>query len=200
LKLERSELVGGRVDLARLANQKNLKVAVEVGTDRGEFAVDFLDKWTGEMLFCVDPWAPYEDMPWDRTGDLMLACAALARHHRRVRLLRTTSEEAARYLSVYLNGIGLVYLDGAHDFENVARDIRAWWPLVIAGGVLAGDDFDDQEHEGVIAAVLAFAKEQDLTVRLTTDYNRFPSWYIEKAAPEPTAYVPPTVELVDAEP
>lgn len=184
-KVERSELVGCRTDLAMIANDRNLKVAVEVGTDRGVFAAEFLEKWNGEMLFLVDPWKPYEDMPWDRTGDLFLAVAALAKFHRRVRFVRAESAEAAKYLTTYARGVDLVYLDGAHDYENVKLDIAAWWPLVRPGGILAGDDYDTQEHEGVIQAVLEFAAEKDLVVRLTTDYNRFPSWYVEKPHPAP---------------
>lgn len=184
-RVERSELVGCRTDLARLANQKNLKVAVEVGTDRGEFACEFLRWWTGEMLFCVDPWLPYDDMLWDRTGDMHHAIQSLIQRGfgHRFRIVRATSVQAAAYLTEYVRGVDLVYLDGAHDYENVKTDIAAWWPLVRPGGVLAGDDYDTVEHPGVIQAVNEFAEEGGHVVRLTTDYNRFPSWYIEK--PEP---------------
>ncbi len=47
------------------------------------------------------------------------------------------------------------------------------------GGILAGDDFDIH-HPGVMQAVKEFAEELDLRVDLTTDYDRGPSWYIEK--------------------
>jgi hypothetical protein len=36
----------------------------------------------------------------------------------------------------------LIYLDGSHDYEDVACDIAAYRPLLTPGGVLFGDDYD----------------------------------------------------------
>jgi hypothetical protein len=35
----------------------------------------------------------------------------------------------------------IIHVDGAHDYDSVTADLRAWWPLVAAGGVLIGDDY-----------------------------------------------------------
>ena len=35
----------------------------------------------------------------------------------------------------------LVFVDAAHDYENVHADVLAYWPKVKPGGVLAGHDF-----------------------------------------------------------
>lgn len=184
MNVEKSELVGCRSDLARLANRKGLKRAVEIGTDRGLFAAEFLSKWDGEILYCVDTWAQYQEMPWDRTGDFMLACAVLAPEARRVRIVRASSMEAASYFANELSGwprdMDFVYIDGAHDEEHVTQDIYRWWPIVRQGGILAGDDFGGTENPAVTTAVVKFATQNDLTVRLTTDYDRASSWYIEK--------------------
>lgn len=73
-----------------------------------------------------------------------------------VRLMREDSAAAAtRFRDV---SIDLVFIDGSHNHASVSTDLRAWWPSVKFGGLLAGHDFD-QEHPGVIAAVTEFALE-----------------------------------------
>mmetsp|Transcript_98930 Transcript_98930/g.317216 ORF Transcript_98930/g.317216 Transcript_98930/m.317216 type:complete len:335 (+) Transcript_98930:98-1102(+) len=49
-----------------------------------------------------------------------------------------------------------VYIDARHDYASVLADLRAWWPLLRRGGVLAGDDLADGE---VSEAVRRFAAE-----------------------------------------
>lgn len=46
--------------------------------------------------------------------------------------------------------LDFVFIDAAHDYENVCADIRAWLPKVKVGGVLAGHDW---QHEPVRKAV-----------------------------------------------
>lgn len=175
-------LTGGRVNLALRCNALGLKTAVEIGTDRGVFARAFLDHWRGEMLYCVDPYEPYEHMPWDRTPDLMAATLLLYPHLSRVRIMKATSGEAASY---FRKGeplpmqVGFVYLDGNHSQISVAEDIHLWWPLVQPGGILAGDDFGMQ-HPGVREAVMSFIDLTELPIYTISDYNRELSWYIQK--------------------
>jgi len=56
-----------------------------------------------------------------------------------------TSLIAARYLWHHQVRAELIYIDGSHDAEDVAADIRAYWPLLKPGGVLFGDDYDSFE-------------------------------------------------------
>jgi predicted O-methyltransferase YrrM len=175
-RIKRSDLVGSRSDFAALCNAKHAQIAVEIGTDRGLFAAEFLERWHGEILYCVDPFMPYPQMPWARDADLIMAAERLAPYARRVRICCTTSSEFAKTMT----RADFIYIDGAHDDASIREDLRLWWPRVRSGGTLAGDDFDD-EHQAVKQAVCAFAEQERLTVELTTDYNRPLSWYIEKA-------------------
>lgn len=175
----KSETIGARLDLASLCNALGLWRAVEVGTDRGVFASDFLDRWRGEMLYCVDPYEPYNEMPWDRRADLMMAVGVLQRHARRSKIVIATSEDAAKYLMPAIR-FGMVYIDGDHAYQATRKDIELWWPRVQPGGILAGHDYDEVNHPGVIRAVDEFAYPEGLEVRLTTDHNQPLSWYVHK--------------------
>jgi len=58
-----------------------------------------------------------------------------------VELKVMTSVEAATH---FADGeCDFVFIDGAHDYENVRADITAWLPKVRYGGVLAGHDYGD---------------------------------------------------------
>jgi hypothetical protein len=174
-EVKRSAMVGSRLDFAAVCNAKGLKTAVEVGTDRGLFALDFLSRWNGEMLYCVDPYCAYPQMPWNRDGDLIMTAVLLAPHARRVRIVRTTSADAAAQIGM----VDFVYIDAAHTFEAVTKDLTVWWDNVRLGGLLAGHDFD-AEHQEVQDAVSGFARRLGLRLEVGVEYNFPPSWYIEK--------------------
>jgi hypothetical protein len=175
--------LANRLQFADLCQARGIRRAVEVGTDRGLFAEPFLARWTiGEILVCVDPWAPYDAMPFDRLPDLLIAAQLLAPFRSRVRLLRMTSLEAARQLpGLPYHSPGFVYIDGDHDFPAISADLDAWWPLVVPGGILAGHDYT-QECDGVRRAVEALADRERLELRITRDANESHSWWIETPA------------------
>lgn len=167
-----------RLQLADVCNQRGLVRAVEVGTDRGLFAEQFLDRWKGEILICVDTWQPYGEMPYDRLPDLMMAGMLLARFRDRVKIARGESVDLAKPIGGHYRP-GFVYIDSDHSYESVKADIRAWWPYLTPGGILAGHDYM-HEHEGVIRAVDEFAASQCLDLHVTDDLNEYRSWWIIK--------------------
>ena len=63
--------------------------------------------------------------------------------------------------------IDLVYIDALHDYESVSADIRAWYPKVREGGIIAGHDYLLSSWPGVVAAVDEFAEEEGLEVLKT---------------------------------
>ncbi len=48
--------------------------------------------------------------------------------------------------------VDVVYVDAAHDYESVKRDITAWWPKLRPDGVICGDDHGPV-FPGVVKAV-----------------------------------------------
>jgi len=46
-----------------------------------------------------------------------------------------------------------IYLDGAHDYENVKRELTPYWNLLNKGGILAGHDYCNYGEPSVWAAL-----------------------------------------------
>ena len=55
-------------------------------------------------------------------------------------VVQMTSLAAAAALP---SALDYVFLDAAHDYENIRADIAAWWPKIKPGGWLAGHDSTD---------------------------------------------------------
>lgn len=167
-----------RAALANLCDALQIRRAVEVGTDRGIYAEQFLDRWHGELLICIDPWAPYEAMPTDRLPDLLMATQRLMRFGARVRLLRVEAAAVAAAIGSDYRP-GFVYIDADHRYESVVADLAAWWPQVAPGGIFAGHDYMP-EHVGVRQAVDEFVAAEGLTLQLTQELAEYRSWWVRK--------------------
>jgi hypothetical protein len=168
-----------RAEFARLCNERGIVRAVEVGTDRGIFAEEFLHRWKGEILVCLDPWLPYHHMPYDRTTDMMMAVNLLTPFRYRAKLIRGESVALAQQVGSYYRP-GFVYIDGDHRYEAVREDMMAWWPYLPSGGILAGHDYMHGEHDDVVKAVDEFAAEYGLTVEITDQLEEYRSWWMVK--------------------
>lgn len=181
--IEPSLEISCRYDFALLANARGYKDAVEVGVDQGVFARDFLSRFKGNWLILVDPYEPYAEMPFDRSGDLIVAALALAPFHGRHRFVRRrSSSEVAAWVKTFCTP-EFVYIDASHEESDVRSDIETWWDALPADrGLLAGHDWDDWPgHAGVKRAVEGFARDRGLVVRLTHETESPASWYIYRS-------------------
>jgi hypothetical protein len=165
-----------RLNYGFYLNSKELTgEAVEVGTHLGEFADHFLSLWNGRILNCVDPWlGGYDDRDpasnGDRAADMTTAIKRLRRHYQRCNIWRCSSVEAATTFKD--DRLCFVYVDGCHKQVSVAEDLRAWWPKVHPGGLLAGHDFLERGAAWgmeVQPAVVEFAKEVGCTIYLVIE-------------------------------
>lgn len=180
-----------------------MRFGVEVGTYRGEFAQHLLNHWPGHLT-CVDPWVHQTDwddlLNHDDFGMEMCYQNTLERlapwiREGRCTILRAASVTVAHdwltSMASLLPGklpVDWVYLDARHDYDHAAQDIAAWWPIVRAGGVLAGHDYLDTVRGptvfGVKRAVDEFGDREALMVQTTplTADGCYPSWWIQKPA------------------
>ena len=68
----------------------------------------------------------------------------------------------------------LIHLDAAHEYEEVARDIEEYWPLLEKGGFLIGDDYGPG-WPGVVRAAGEFSAKTGLPLQI-----EFPKWIVKK--------------------
>lgn len=130
---------------------------IEVGTWKGASTVHMgsICKKLGlnTKIYTIDTFAPtaaYPDVP-SNLFEQFLSNVIHAQLQDMITPLKMTSDEAFMFLNRNDVRAQLIYLDGNHEYEFVARDIANFRHLVIPGGVLFGDDYIG--WPGVIQAV-----------------------------------------------
>lgn len=156
---------------ARFARGLRGGVFVEVGSWKGR-STSFIGPVCnahGTRLICVDHFRRSEDTLRDRYAAVLATedVEATFRANMQslgivVEVLVCASTDAARRFA--RGSVDRVFLDGSHDGPSVTDDLRAWWPVLAAGGLLGGHDYTDK-HPGLREAVDAFAHEKGLVVR-----------------------------------
>ena len=116
---------------------------VEIGSFRGATTAQFAANTHG-TVYAVDPFAGYGGSEED-FAKFRLRTAQIAN----VDHIRKTSGAAAATLPDA--SVGMVFIDGVHDFSNSWFDFSAWSGKVAPGGMIAFHDVDD--HPGVRLAV-----------------------------------------------
>jgi len=79
-------------------------------------------------------------------------------------LIISDSADAAKYF----DKVDFVFIDAAHDYDSVKRDIEAWLPKVT--GVIAGHDYP--AYKGVVTAV------EEIFGRVNTSYEFEGCWMV----------------------
>jgi len=138
-----------------------VEVGVAFGSSLAYLARRLIDLKKGSKLYAVDSW-PVDHTTWTTDPSLALPkgafhafCAGMIQHApeelERINVLRAPSVSVARLIA-HLGGANFVFIDAAHDYDNVKADIAAWLPVMRAGAVIAGHDHNGN-HPGVVQAV-----------------------------------------------
>ena len=186
----RSPEIERREEFAPLCNRMGLRgYAVEVGTERAEFASQFRAEWEGNLMLCIDPWKTglddYDELQWERESDYAMALQRLVKvspPHKPVEVFRGTVEAALK-CSRLRRKPDFVYLDGNHTYEHVVWEIEQFWNRMSPGGILAGHDYDLSHYPGVVRAVQEFSAREGVPVYITPLPVRYKSWYAYKEPP-----------------
>lgn len=183
-------------------------LGAEVGVLQGTCSRILLKHVPNLFLWMVDGWSESPaDSAYRHSGD-RAAAIPQAEHlsnleeaftstrfaAERRALVRCDSLTAARGMRD--ESLDFVFIDADHTLEAVQRDIAAWWPKVLAGGILGGHDYGGRKNRlgrwGVNRAVDAFVAERGLRLQQAPGSV----WWVRK--PAPTIAAVATADVPDA--
>jgi hypothetical protein len=143
--------------------------SAELGCAEGYFSADILS-WGVPKHYMVDNWGNIPNQSGDGGNDDQWHNSNFIKSMDRVKdygdkvvILRGMSVPMAD--KVENNSLGFVNVDCDHSYRGVMGDIKAWWPKLVTGGVMAFHDFEATQY-GVKMAVHEFAAINKLTVNL----------------------------------
>lgn len=136
-------LAVSRRELAELFRELGFGVGAEIGVFCGVNARTLCAANPHLHLYAVDPWAVspqyYEQKNHAAVMEAAYQEAQVRLSPYKVTFLRMDSQSAAQ--RVPDGSLDFVYIDAAHHYEAVKRDIELWVPKVRKGGVVSGHDF-----------------------------------------------------------
>lgn len=155
--------------MSNLIKRFDFKKAVEIGISFGSHCKYILENTNIQKLYGIDPYKNYGDptniQPSDNYFEIFFHKVKnkLEIYNNRFELIRDFSLKAATRFN---NGeIDVAFLDANHTYEEVLKDLEAWWPKIKMGGILCGDDYATR-HPGVPRAVNEFFSKKGINVFL----------------------------------
>lgn len=124
------------------------KNVAEIGCWRGRTTRVLCDNCPG-TVYAIDTWEGSPELMNELnfmrtvTGDrewLFNEFLMNMNDAKNLKILRSLSLDAAK--SFPDKFFDMVFLDAAHDYQSVRADIFAWYPKVVSGGLLLGDDYE----------------------------------------------------------
>ena len=145
-------------------------VGAEIGVWKGENAREMLKLLNLKCLFLVDAYRDYDGYNRIDQDDFSKIEAIAKKNLKGFNNIAWINDYS--FYKTLDFPLDFVYIDGNHSYEYVKADIENYFPKVKEGGIIAGDDI---ETEGVAKAVLEFANNHCLALRIAGR-----SWYIIK--------------------
>lgn len=157
-------------------------IFVEVGSFKGRSSVAMAEniRSSGKKIkfYCVDTWEGSEEHKagsrFEDRDVLSNKLYDVFTHNTReykdiINPIRKTSVDAAKDFKD--NELSFIFIDAAHDYENVTNDLNAWYPKLKEGGLFGGHDWI---WSSVSQAAIDFTQKKGLTV-----FGSGNIWWIE---------------------
>ena len=151
-----------RRDLGKLMDHMNIMgPCAEIGVAEGRYSKEICE-WGAPKVYLVDRWMSVPTQSGDASSSQkwhdnnFAGCQANVAGYN-VEFLRGDSVEMAD--RVPDGSLSLVYVDADHSYEGVKRDIEAWFPKLMVGGIFAFHDYLSPAY-GVKRAVEEFCADK----------------------------------------
>jgi len=154
-------------------------VGIEIGTSCAESTHLWLDKCPNiKKLYTIDPYKQFDDWVGTITQEVLerqrnIAIDNLKQFGKKVEMLRTTSDEAAKKFKP--ESIDFIFIDGDHSYEGVLKDCKTYYPFLKKDGFFCGHDYGflPDVKRGVDEFRKEFAIKEPLNPTLNTSFF----WY-----------------------
>jgi predicted O-methyltransferase YrrM len=136
-------------------------ICLEIGSYKGRSASYIAS--SARTLICLDPFKFWDGTKWldDENHSVMQEFLKNTRAYNNITVIKGTSAENAE---LFKEGyFDMIFIDAAHDFENVSRDIRNYYPKLKSPGTMLLHDYQ-AAYPGVQQAVHEHCGEPDEVV------------------------------------
>ena len=137
---------------------------VEVGCWKGKstsyMGVEIINSGKDIDFYAVDAWKyiPTTEQPvsnqemFDNVYKLFLENIKPIENN--IKIIKDNSIEASKKFKN--NSIDFIFIDASHKYEDVLKDLNAWFPKLKENGMISGHDYFTRVHPGVKKAVDEF--------------------------------------------
>ena len=141
---------------------------VEIGSWKGKstsyLAVEIINSGKNIRFDCVDTWEGSTEHHLNSIDSKENLYITFLKNTESLRsVIYPIRTDSVRASALYNDkSLDFVFIDGAHEYENVKKDIEVWYPKVKDGGIISGHDYS-LSWRGVVKAVdEAFIKNEQM--------------------------------------
>jgi beta-1,4-mannosyl-glycoprotein beta-1,4-N-acetylglucosaminyltransferase len=138
------------VEVGSYKGRSSAYMAVEIALSGKTIRFDCVDTWAGSEEHQAGELFEDADVVNNRLYDVFLKNMEPVNGY--YTPVRATSLEAAKLYGD--NSLDMVFIDAAHDYENVLADIIAWSPKVKSDGIISGHDWHHPPIKQAVAETL----------------------------------------------